>query len=370
MHDRTSDTLEHMLQLRAEAAFERQLRRRRWTLPALMALLFVVTLYTCTVGGVHISTSEILAMLSSALRGHEYAGATPEHAAVFFAIRLPRIVLAILIGASLGVSGAAMQGVFRNPLVDPGLLGVSGGAALGAVSAIVLGASVAGGLSPELLHYALPVAAFVGSVGAMLLVQWLGSVDGRASIATLLLAGIAVNALTGALTGLLTYKANDAQLRTITFWSFGSLGGASWPTIFATAPFFALAIIGLPRMARPLNALLLGEAEAGHLGYSTERTKRWVILLVSLAVGTAVSVAGIIGFIGLVVPHLLRLVTGPDHRILLPGSALLGGSLLLVSDAFARTLAVPAELPIGIVTACLGTPFLLALLAQERRRIA
>ncbi len=350
--------------------FERQAWRRRWILPVLMALLLVLALYTSTVGGVSIGASEILSMLYSALCGHEYAGASPEHAAVFFAIRLPRVVLAVVIGASLGVSGAAMQGVFRNPLVDPGLLGVSGGAALGAVGAIVLGASVSQGMSSSVVPYVLPVAAFAGSVSAMLLVQWLGTIDGRTSMATLLLAGIAVNALTGALTGLLTYRASDAQLRTITFWSFGSLGGATWPTLFATAPFFTLAIVGLPRMARPLNALLLGEAEAGHLGYSTERTKRWVILLVSLAVGTAVSVAGIIGFVGLVVPHLLRLVAGPDHRVLLPGSALLGACLLLASDAFARTYVVPAELPIGIVTACLGTPFLLALLAQERRRMA
>ncbi len=189
-------------------------------------------------------------------------------------------------------------------------------------------------------------------------------------VATLLLAGIAVNALAGSLTGLLIYAANDAQLRTITFWSLGSLGGATWRAVGATGAFVGLPLLVLLGYGRSLNALLLGEAEALHLGIDVERAKRTVVVLVALIVGSSVAVAGVLGFVGLVVPHLLRLALGPDHRQLLPGSALLGASLLLGADAAARTLVSPAELPLGIVTASLGTPFFLALLLRERRRLA
>jgi iron complex transport system permease protein len=344
-------------------------RRTRLVLPALSVLLVVTSLFAASVGAVEISMAEILGMLGRAVGIGTASVTAAEHESVLLAIRLPRVVLGVLVGSSLGISGAAMQGLFRNPLVDPGLLGLSSGAALGAVGAIVLGARVAPGLPPALAQVLLPLAAFGGGFLAMLLVQRLGRIDGRTAVVTLLLAGIAVNALCGALTGLLTYSASDAQLRSITFWSLGSLGGATWRTVVTSLPFFAVALVVLPRFGRPLNALLLGEAEAGHLGFSIERTKRAVMLLVPLAVGTSVAAAGILGFVGLVVPHLLRLVAGPDHRVLLPGSALLGAALLLVADAVARTIVVPAELPLGIVTAGIGAPFFLGLLVRERRRL-
>jgi iron complex transport system permease protein len=287
---------------------------------------------------------------------------------VLLAIRLPRVVLGGLIGAGLATAGAAMQGLFRNPLADPGLVGVSSGAALAVVAVIVLGATAFDGVTRLLGPFTLQVAAFCGSVGSMLVVYRLASLSGQTVIATMLLAGIAVNALTGAGTGLLTFAATDAQLRNITFWSLGSLGGATWTTVGTVAPCIVPAVLGLIGLKRSLNVFLLGEAEAGHLGIDLERVKRWVVILSALAVGAAVSVAGIIGFVGLVVPHLLRLAIGPDHRYLLPGSAFLGAGLLLGADLVARTLAAPAELPIGIVTAALGAPFFLWLLLRQHRQ--
>src|SRR5699024_1807181 len=206
----------------------------------------------------------------------------------------------------------------------------------------------------------------MGGILATVIVYQLSTSRGKTNVATMLLAGIAINALTGAGIGYLVFMANDEQLRDITFWSLGSLGGAVWTSVLITAPFMLAAIFFLPRLSKGLNAMLLGEAEARHLGVQTERLKKWIILLVALAVGTSVSAAGIIGFVGLVVPHLLRLIIGPDHRLLLPGAALLGACLLLASDLAARTLVAPTELPIGIITATLGAPFFLWLLLRNK----
>jgi len=280
-------------------------------------------------------------------------------------IRLPRALLGLCVGAVLALSGVAMQGLFRNPLADPGLIGVSSGAALGAALAIVGGAAF-GGLPSALAPYLLSACAFAGGLGVTALVYRLGRRDGQTSVATMLLAGIALTALAGAAIGLFTYLADDATLRTLTFWNLGSLNGASyarlWPLLLVTA---AVAL-WLPRRARALNALLLGESEARHLGFAVERLKRELVFCTALGVGAAVAAAGMIGFIGLVVPHLMRLLVGPDHRLLLPASALAGASLLLLADLLARLLLAPAELPIGIVTALLGAPFFIYLLLRGR----
>ena len=280
--------------------------------------------------------------------------------AVLWSIRLPRVVLGILVGGGLAMAGAALQGVFRNPLADPGLIGVSSGASLGAVAAIVLGFSAAGSNT-------LPLVAFVGGVAATLVVYGIARFDGRTEVVTLLLTGLAVNALCGAGVGYLLFIADDQQLRGVVFWSLGSLGGATWPLVLAAAPFILVAALVLPLLARALNLMLLGEREARHLGVEVERVRVLVIVLAALATGAAVAVAGIIGFVGLIVPHLVRLMAGPDHRLLLPASALLGASLLLFADLFARTVAAPAELPLGVVTALLGGPFFLWLLRRTRR---
>ncbi len=280
-------------------------------------------------------------------------------------IRLPRTLLGLAVGAVLALSGVTMQGLFRNPLADPGLVGVASGAALGAAVAIV-GGSWLGGIPEWFSPYLLSGSAFVGGLGVTALVYRLGRRDGQTSVATMLLAGIALTALAGSAVGLFTYLADDATLRTLTFWNLGSLNGASyerlWPLLLVTG---AVAL-WLPRRAQALNALLLGESEARHLGIEVEALKRELVFCTALGVGAAVAAAGLIGFIGLVVPHLVRLLAGPDHRVLLPASLLAGGALLLFADLVARLALAPAELPIGIVTAFIGAPFFLFLLVRGR----
>jgi iron complex transport system permease protein len=280
-------------------------------------------------------------------------------------IRVPRTLLGLAVGAVLAVSGVAMQGLFRNPLADPGLVGVSSGAALGAAVAIVGGAAF-GGLPEVLAPYLLSLCAFVGGLGVTAMVYRLGRRDGQTSVAIMLLAGIALTALASSTIGLFTYLADDATLRTLTFWNLGSLNGASYARLWPLLLVCVLIIGWLPRWAKALNALLLGESEARHLGIDVESLKRELIFCTALGVGAAVAAAGMIGFIGLIVPHLVRLLAGPDHRVLLPASALAGASLLLFADLFARLVLAPAELPIGIVTAFLGAPFFLYLLIRGR----
>lgn len=306
--------------------------------------------------------------LSAALRlfGVPVGGEQLQQAELILGqIRLPRTLLGLTVGAVLALCGVAMQGLFRNPLADPGLVGVSSGAALGAAIAIVGGVAL-GGLPEAFAPYLLSFSAFLGGLGVTALVYRLGRRNGETSVATMLLAGIALTALAGAAIGLFTYLADDSTLRTLTFWNLGSLNGASyarlWPLLLVTA---AVAL-WLPRRAKALNALLLGESEARHLGFAVERIKRELVFCTALGVGAAVAAAGMIGFVGLVVPHLMRLLVGPDHRVLLPASALAGASLLLLADLAARLLLAPAELPIGIVTALIGAPFFLYLLVRER----
>lgn len=291
------------------------------------------------------------------------------NALVFHQLRLPRAALAILVGATLSVAGAMMQGLFRNPLADPGLIGVSSGAALGAVGVIVFGGTL--GLDSIVGEGALiPLAALGGSWFVTVIILKLGSHGGRTSVATLLLAGIAVNALSGAFIGMAVFFATDVQLRSLNFWMLGSLGAASWRTVLAALPFCAVLLIGARWTCRPLNALSLGEGEAGHLGFRPQSVKTVVILLTSAGVGGCVAQTGMIGFVGLVIPHLLRLMIGPDHRWVIPGSALLGATLTLVADTLCRTAVAPAELPIGVVTAAVGAPFFLLLLWQQRKRVS
>ncbi len=285
---------------------------------------------------------------------------------IIYDIRLPRIILGMLIGAALAVSGAVMQGLFRNPLADPGLVGVSAGAGLGAIVVIVLGATVFGPVSAVLGIYMLPLAAFLGGLATTLLLYGIATRRGQTSIATMLLAGIALGAMAGALSGILVYMADDRQLRDLTFWGLGSLAGATWTKILAAGPIIGVVLIFAPFLARGLNALALGEATANHMGIPVQRLKYIAIVGVAAATGAAVAVSGGIGFVGIVVPHLLRLLIGPDNRYLLPASALLGASLLLLADAVSRTIVAPAELPIGIVTAIAGAPFFLWILLRRR----
>ena len=280
-------------------------------------------------------------------------------------IRLPRTLLGLAVGAVLALAGVAMQGLFRNPLADPGLVGVSSGAALGAAIAIV-GSTWVGGVPEIFAPYLLSLCAFLGGLGVTALVYRLGRKDGQTSVATMLLAGIALTALASSAVGLFTYLADDATLRTLTFWNLGSLNGASYQRLWPLVLVATAVALWLPRRAEALNALLLGESEARHLGFEVEKLKRELVFCTALGVGAAVAAAGLIGFIGLVVPHLVRLLAGPDHRVLLPASLLAGASLLLFADLIARLALAPAELPIGIVTAFIGAPFFLYLLLRGR----
>jgi len=285
---------------------------------------------------------------------------------IIYDIRLPRTILGVLIGSALAVSGATMQGLFRNPLADPGIVGVSSGAGLGAIIIIVLGGSFAAPVVSLLGIYALPIAAFLGGLATTMLLYRVATRRGQTSIATMLLAGIALGALAGAFSGVMVYIANDQQLRDLTFWGLGSLAGATWTKIAAAGPIIAAALIAGPFLARGLNALALGEASARHLGIPVQLFKNISIVTVAAATGAAVAVSGGIGFVGIVVPHLLRLLIGPDHRFLLPAAGLLGASLLLLADVVSRTIVAPAELPIGIVTAAVGAPFFLWILLRRR----
>lgn len=280
-------------------------------------------------------------------------------------IRLPRTLLGLAVGAVLALSGVAMQGLFRNPLADPGLVGVAAGAAVGAAVAIVGGAWL-GGMPDAFAPYLLSFCAFVGGLGVTALVYRLGRRDGQTNVATMLLAGVAMTALGGAAVGLFSYLADDATLRTLTFWNLGSLNGASYERLWPLLLVATGVAVWLPRRAKALNALLLGESEARHLGVDVERLKRELVFCTALGVGAAVAAAGLIGFIGLVVPHLVRLLAGPDHRVVLPASLLAGGVLMLFADLAARLLLASAELPIGIVTAVIGAPFFLFLLMRGR----
>lgn len=344
----------------------------RWlpwfALVVLLLLLVFASLIALGAGAVPMELNQVITVLLHRVGWETGSSVDPVHQLVVENIRAPRVLLAILVGAGLAISGAAMQGLFRNPLADPALIGVSSGAALAAVSVIVLGATVLNSYADVFGDYALPLAAFCGGFLSTLLVYHLSSFNGRTLVSTMLLAGIAINVLTGALTGLLTYLADDEQLRTLTFWSMGSLGGTTWQELKLAAPLMLIAIVLIPLQSKALNALLLGESEARHLGYHLEWVKKSLIALVALCVGVAVSISGIIGFIGLITPHLIRLCFGPDHRFLLPLSALLGASLLLLSDQLARTVVAPAELPIGIITSVIGGPFFLWLLVRQRSK--
>lgn len=329
---------------------------------ALAALLVVVILLSITQGAMSISASDSLMAIGDFIWGSSQARIADYQRAVIIELRLPRTLLAILVGAILAQSGAAMQGMFRNPLAEPGVIGVSAGSAVGAALAIYL--------SPlEQTWWTVPLAAFIAGFGTSVLVYQLAHNRQGTSVLILLLAGIAVTTMAGAVIGLLTYLADDTRLRDLSLWQIGSLASADGSRVWSCAAVFALLAWRLQKKAAALNALLLGDAEARHLGIKVESLKRELVALVALGVGLAVSAAGIIGFVGLVVPHFVRMLTGPNHQTLLPLSALGGGLLLLLADVIARSILAPAELPVGILTALLGAPFFILLLVQQRQRL-
>ena len=338
-------------------------RRARAVILLLVLLLAVTALFSLTSGA---SDASAVAVLGDWLSLNGDTALSARDRIIVHDIRLPRVVMGVLVGAALAVAGATMQGLFRNPLADPGIVGVSAGAGLGAISMIVLGGSALAPVAARLGIYALPLAAFFGGLVTTMVLYRVATRRGQTSVATMLLAGIALAALAGAFSGMLVYMADDRQLRDLTFWQLGSLGGATWTKVAAAGPIIAIALAGSLLLARGLNGLALGEASARHLGIPVQRLKSVAVVAVAAAAGASVAVSGGIGFVGIVVPHLLRLLIGPDHRYLLPASALLGASLLLLADAVSRTIVAPAELPIGIVTAAVGAPFFLWILLRRR----
>lgn len=333
----------------------------------LSGLLVVLCLFSLSIGAVPVSVSEIIGILLSKT-GLGSADQTSVQSLVVLNIRLPRILFTVLVGAALGISGASLQGLFRNPLVEPGIIGVSSGAALGAIAVILGGKFIAPVFIQSLGSWLLPVFAFTGAVAATLITLRLGNYEGKTQVTILILAGVAITALTGAAIGLAIFYADEQQLRTYTFWTLGDLSVATWDKIMMLAPFVFVTVAGLAALGRPLNALALGEAEAFHSGVNVERLKTLTVILCALAVGTSVAFAGIIGFIGLVVPHIIRISISPDHELLLPASAIGGACLLILADMIGRTIVAPAELPIGIITAIIGTPFFLALLISSKKK--
>jgi iron complex transport system permease protein len=342
-------------------------RRASLAIPLLGLLLVLAGFAAATVGAAGISVERLLAAMG-AIDGD--AGLLARDRLVLWSVRAPRILMAVSIGALLAVAGTIMQGLFRNPLADPGLVGVSAGGALAAAGTIVLGDRLMAHYAITLPFQLLPLAAFVGSLIATAILYRIATREGRTSIATFLLAGLAIGALAMAGVGLLVFLADDRQLRDIQFWMLGSLGGATWDKALLLAAVAGSMLLAIPWIARGLDLLVLGEAEAFHMGVEVERLKRAAIVLVAAASGAAVAFAGVIGFVGIVVPHLLRLALGPGHRVLLPASLCFGAILLLAADTVARVLVAPAELPIGIVTATLGAPFFLALLMRQRALVA
>ena len=330
----------------------------------LIILLIVSMISAMVMGAVSIGWKNVFTILLEALPFFEPASAdevAPVYRDILLQIRVPRVLLAAAVGSSLAVAGAVFQGLFRNPMADPYVIGISSGAALGAVFAMLSGFSLAlGGFG------AVPLFAFAGGITTIMLVYSMARVGRAVPVMTLLLAGIAVSAFLSALVSLLTYFAGE-KLHQVIFWMMGGLGGATWQQVRVMIPYALVGYICVSLFSRELNAMLLGEETASNLGVDTEKVKKILLAGASLLVAAAVSTSGIIGFVGLVVPHFVRLIAGPDHRFLIPASALLGGSLLIATDALARIVIAPSELPVGIITALIGAPMFVYLLKKRKK---
>ena len=343
------------------AARRRPRRARQLAVATVIGVLLILSIVLgATLGAVRIPVSDVVGtLLWKAGLGDPPPRASRE---VLWQIRLPRLALALSIGAALGLAGTLLQGVFRNPLADPGIIGVSSGAAVGASIAIVSGAqliSIAG-------LGTVTVAAFATGLATVFLVYGFARREGRTEIVTLILTGIAINAMALGVLGLMTFLADDQELRTLSFWTLGSLAGATWPAVWLAGPAAIAGCLAAPVLASRLDTLALGELEAEHLGVEVERLRLVAVAIAALITGAAVAVAGMIGFVGLVIPHLVRLVAGPGHRFLIPAAAVGGAAATALADLAARTVALPQEVPLGVVTALVGGPFFLWLLHRTR----
>lgn len=337
-------------------------------LTGLGVCLLAAVLFSLATGAVAIPVRDVAVILLQKVGLFQQVAVNETHAIVLSTIRFPRIVMTVLIGAALGVSGTALQGLFRNPLVEPGLIGVSGGAASAVVLTIVFGGALALPSTGLFYNGVLSLVAFAGGLTVTMVVLRLSNQLGRTNVAVLVLTGVAVNTLANALIGLAIFYADENQLRTFTFWTLGDLGGATWGKLLIASPVLIGSTVALLFFSGSLNALVLGESEAYYVGVNVERTKRLIIVFAALAVAVSVCLAGIIGFVGLVVPHVIRVSFYSDNRLVLPASVMGGALLLVVSDIIARTIVAPSELPIGIITAFIGAPFFIGLLMRAKHK--
>lgn len=338
------------------------LKKSKYIFPTLTILLLLVITAAIAFGAVEISLKEMFTSLQHFFQGEN---SSTIHEAVFLQIRLPRVLLCAITGAVLAVSGVLMQGLFRNPIVEPGLLGTSAGAAFGASLVFVLSANLDASVKSYIGPFLVPVFAFAGGLLATYAVYSLAKTNKQISVIVLLLVGIAVNAMGLSGTGFMSYIARDPQARSITFWNLGTFSGASWLQVgIVGVVAFSVFIIAI-RLSKQLNVLLLGEEEAVYAGVHVERLKRRLLLLTTAMVGVATAFVGVIGFMGLIVPHIMRLLLGSNHQKLLPASMLAGAILLTLADMGARLLLAPAEIPIGIITSLVGAPLFIVLLKRS-----
>jgi iron complex transport system permease protein len=340
--------------------YRRTRSKSRLAVAGLLLLLFGSAL-GLSLGSVPIPLKDVLRALARGPAGQAAeAGPDATYSVILWTLRFPRVILAFLEGASLGVAGAVMQGLFRNPMADPYVLGVSSGASLGAVLGLVLGVGKALG------YWSMPAMAFFGALGSIALVYALSTHNGRTDTWTLLLSGIAISSLVSSIIAFIMVLSRE-RVDEIVFWTMGALSRASWASVFAALPYTLPGIILLCSFSKALNALSFGEEPAFHMGVPVEKAKRTLLWVSSLITAGGVAFTGPVGFVGLIVPHAVRLVAGPDHRWLLPLSGLLGGNALLLADLIARMIAPPREIPVGVITALFGAPFFLYLLFRTRR---
>lgn len=340
----------------------RNTKRVSVIMSVLALVLIILVIVGIGIGAVWIPPSEVLSLINGHLNGSSvnYDGQTLSHDIIIWSIRFPRVLLGAMVGVSLSVAGAIFQGLFRNPMADPYVIGVSSGAALGAVAAILLLGSA--GLK---YSYSIPAFAFICAVLTIFLVYSLARTGGKVPVMTLLLAGIAVNSFLSALQSLAMFYSGD-QMHQVVFWLLGGFSSRGWEYILMFMPYALIGTVIAFLYARELNGMLIGEEQAQHLGIDVEKVKIMLLIASALLIGASVSVSGLIGFVGLIIPHVVRLVIGPDHRVLLPMVALTGAIFMVGADILARTIIAPEELPVGVVTALIGGPFFIYLLRSQK----
>jgi iron complex transport system permease protein len=331
-------------------------------------LLLVIAAFWSLHTGVYSFSNSVISTLINLFGETAEISATDRY--VLLDVRLPRIVMGIIIGSALAVSGTCMQGMFRNPLATPDFIGVTSGAILMAAITIVFGPLFFHFIPEYLRFFTLSVAAFLGAMATMAIVYRISSQNGKTDVVIMLLSGVAITSLAMAIVGFLIYMSNDEQLRDLTFWTLGSLGGATWTKNLILGILTVIAFFFLLNKGKALNAMMLGEKDAQHLGIPIERVKKQIMITVALIVGASVAFSGTIGFIGLIVPYILRLIFKSNYHYILPLSAIFGSVLLLVADTVSRTLVAPSEMPVGILTAFMGAPIFIIILMRFKKSMS